>query len=225
VELIVNGSFTKGLYGWEIRGIVYAGVGAELYARARIPAGIAQTVEGSNLSPDLTFSYKVTTVFHSYAGFPFLTVSVVAYVLNQATMEETAITLYSKKYEVSPTSTTESYDVTVNLKEKLLQESKLPLRRIRVAFEAGFEDIHVLMQSQVYVHYVSLLIASSPPPPPMTTTLTVTITSTEALTVTHTIRQQVTAVAVELLFLTALVVGSIAAVAAYGYSKRRAPRS
>ena len=223
-ELLVNGSFAKGLDGWTVRGLVYAGQGAELYARSRVPTGISQTVERAVFSPDLTFSYKATTVFYSSAGFPFLKVSVTAYVSNQATGEETAIALYSVKYDRSPTLTTELREAAVNLKEKLLQESQLPLKRITVVFESDFEDTHVVMQSQVYIHYVSLVMATPLPPPPITTTLTITMTTIEPVTVTYAITQRVSVMSIEIWSALGLTAVVVICVVVYLYSRRRVTR-
>jgi len=218
VELLVNGSFTNGVQGWKVWGIVYPGVGAELYARSRIPAGIAQTVEIPDFSSDMSLSYRVTTVFHSFAGFPFLDISVTAY-----KFDETTVLLYSKKYYSDSTSVTKSYDVTVDLKEKLSQ-GRESLKRIKVMLEASFEDTHVLMQSTVYVHRVSLLMVRSSPPV-ITTTQNITITSTEAMTVTQTIVQRAPVMPIELasvlMLVTVLAAGTVVGVATYIYSKRR----
>ena len=218
VELLVNGSFTNGVQGWKVWGIVYPGVGAELYARSRIPAGIAQTVEIPDFSSDMSLSYRVTTVFHSFAGFPFLDISVTAY-----KFDETTVLLYSKKYYSDSTFVTKSYDVTVDLKEKLSQ-GRESLKRIKVMLEAGFEDTHVLMQSTVYVHRVSLLMTRTSPPPTITTTLTITMTATEAITATETIRQRTPVMPIELVYVLVLVAvlaaGTVVGVAIYIHSKR-----
>jgi len=182
VELLVNGSFTNGVQGWKIWGVVSYGVSAELYAKPRILSGIAQTVERSDFTRDMSFSYRVTFVFHSEAGCPFLEVSVTAYMLDPGTMGERTVLLYSRRYYSETTRVTRSCDISVNLRENLRQDgrvdlTRLLLKQIRVVFEAGFEDIHAHAQSQVYVHYASLLMVKPPPPPTITTTQTSTTTT------------------------------------------------
>jgi len=190
VELLVNGSFTNGVQGWRVWGVVSCGVSAELYAKPRMPCGIAQTVERSDFSRDISFSYRVTTVFHSSAGYPFLEISVTAYMLDPRTMNERPVLLFSRRYcsDVEVKTVRKSYDITANLRENLCQEGRLDLtsfllKRIKVVFEAGFEDIHALMQSQIYIYNVRLLMVKSPPPPAIKTTQTAMTTTVGMMTV------------------------------------------
>ena len=233
VELLVNGSFTSGLAGWEVRGDVYFEYGdAVLYGRPRLPASIAQTIDRPDLSLDLLFSYRISTVFHLHYGSPYVEARVLASVFNEAIMQEEAITLYSKKFQSAIPSPRNTYDFTVNLKEIYRDALPKPPRRVRVIFEAGFDDRSSMggIQSIAYghIHRASLLMVKPSPPPTITTTLTTTITTTEATTLTYTIRQSTPVMpigTVSMLVLTVLLgAGATVGTVIYVYLKRKVTR-
>jgi len=235
VELILNGSFTNGLAGWEPRGEIHLGYdgvyrgeygGVALWGTSRLPASIAQTIDRPELSFDLVFSYHISTVFLLSHGCPYLEVRVIAYVFSEAIMQDEAVTLYSKKYVEAIPQPRNTYSATVNLKDAYKGDVSKPPRRIRVVFETWFEETSSMAEIRSvaygYVHRVGLLMTPSPPPT-VTMTLTVTTTETEALTLTQTVKQRIQVVPIEFAFAILMVFGVtiVLALGAYAYSRRR----
>ena len=190
VELLVNGSFTNGLTGWDVRGTVYAEeTGAHLRGQGGIITVISQTIARPDLSSSLVIFYRITTVIPRGEGGPYAKVSVVGYDLKGSEFP-----LYSEKYG-KKLDTVNMYSPTVRLGENDSGRAFSPrFERIVVVFEAGFEDIYSRETScDVYVGVASLLL-SAPTTAATTTSASITATTTPASITRTTSTTQMTAV-------------------------------
>jgi hypothetical protein len=176
VELLVNGSFTNGLTGWDVRGTVYAEeTGAHLRGQGGITTVISQTIARSDLSSNLVISYRITTVIPRGEGGPYAKVSVVGY-----DSKGSEFSLYSEKYG-KKVDTVNTYSPTVRLGESDSGRAfSSRFERIVVVFETGFDDIYSRETNcDVYVGVASLRL-SAPTTAAATTSASITATTTSA---------------------------------------------